>query len=70
MTDSPSDHDPPTPEGPIEPFLAHLAHERRLATLTISNYRRDLERIAAWRGYLKNLRIDNGKEFISPLDLR
>jgi integrase/recombinase XerC len=48
MTDSPSDHDPPTPEGPIEPFLAHLAHERRLATLTISNYRRDLERIAAW----------------------
>jgi len=34
--------------GPIEPFLAHLSHERRLATLTITNYRRDLERIAAW----------------------
>jgi hypothetical protein len=29
-----------------------------------------LKLIAAWRGYLKNLLIDNGKEFISPLDLR
>lgn len=40
----------PTAEaaGTIEPFLAHLAHERRLAGLTIANYRRDLERIAAW----------------------
>lgn len=35
-------------EGPIEPFLAHLAHERRLAPLTITNYRRDLGRIADW----------------------
>ncbi|MGE5152471.1 MAG: site-specific integrase, partial [Bdellovibrio bacteriovorus] len=34
--------------GPIEPFLAHLAHERRLAPLTILSYRRDLERITAW----------------------
>jgi len=29
-----------------------------------------LECIAAWRGYQKKLRIDNGTEFISPLDLR
>jgi integrase/recombinase XerC len=34
--------------GPIEPFLAHLTHERRLAPLTIRSYRRDLEGIAAW----------------------
>lgn len=33
---------------PIEPFLAHLAHERRMAELTVSNYRRDLRRIAGW----------------------
>ncbi|MBK1720239.1 tyrosine recombinase XerC [Thiocystis violacea] len=33
---------------PIEPFLAHLAHERRLAAHTLTNYRRDLEGIAAW----------------------
>jgi hypothetical protein len=29
-----------------------------------------LERIAAWRGYLKKLRMDNGTEFISPLEFR
>jgi integrase/recombinase XerC len=39
---------PESSKAPIEPFLAHLAHERRLAPLTITNYRRDLERIAAW----------------------
>lgn len=33
---------------PIEPFLAHLAHERRLAELTISAYRSDLERVSDW----------------------
>jgi len=34
--------------GPIEPFLAHLAHERRLADLSIIGYRADLERISTW----------------------
>ncbi|WP_295577711.1 tyrosine recombinase XerC [uncultured Lamprocystis sp.] len=34
--------------GPIEPFLAHLAHERRLADLSITSYRADLERISTW----------------------
>ena len=34
--------------GPIEPFLAHLAHERRLADLSITGYRADLERISTW----------------------
>ncbi|AHF02623.1 tyrosine recombinase XerC [Marichromatium purpuratum 984] len=29
-------------------FLDHLAHERRLAPLTVANYRRDLERLLAW----------------------
>jgi integrase/recombinase XerC len=33
---------------PIEPFLAHLAHERRMSALTVENYRRDLRRIAGW----------------------
>ena len=33
---------------PIEPFLAHLAHERRMAALTVTSYRRDLRRIAGW----------------------
>ncbi|WP_295436346.1 tyrosine recombinase XerC [uncultured Thiodictyon sp.] len=37
------------PEGsPIEPFLAHLAHERRLAEPTLCAYRADLERLTAW----------------------
>ncbi|WP_295391812.1 tyrosine recombinase XerC [uncultured Thiodictyon sp.] len=35
-------------DSPIEPFLAHLAHERRLAELTLDAYRADLERIGAW----------------------
>ena len=48
MSDAFSDGASPTAEGPIEPFLAHLAHERRLAPLTITNYRRDLRRIDAW----------------------
>lgn len=39
---------PGSGEGPIGPFLHHLTHERRLAPLTITHYRRDLERIAAW----------------------
>lgn len=33
---------------PIDPFIAHLAHERRLADHTLSNYRRDLERLRGW----------------------
>jgi integrase/recombinase XerC len=37
----------PAPE-PIEPFLAHLAHERRLAPTTLDAYRADLLRICAW----------------------
>jgi len=35
-------------ESPIEPFLAHLAHERRLAEPTLCAYRADLTRLAAW----------------------
>ncbi len=38
---------PISPE-PIESFLAHLAHERRLAAHTLTNYRRDLERLKTW----------------------
>jgi integrase/recombinase XerC len=33
----------------LEAFLHHLAHERRLSTHTLSNYRRDLERILSWQ---------------------
>jgi integrase/recombinase XerC len=36
------------PPDPIEPFLAHLAHERRMAELTRTSYGRDLRRIADW----------------------
>jgi integrase/recombinase XerC len=36
------------PAACIEPFLAHLAHERRLADLTVRAYRADLERVSAW----------------------
>ncbi len=34
----------------IASFIHHLAHERRLSDHTLSNYRRDLERVAAWLG--------------------
>jgi integrase/recombinase XerC len=44
---SATDQDPAARE--LAAFLAHLAHERRLSPLTLSNYRRDLERIGAWR---------------------
>ncbi|AFL74335.1 tyrosine recombinase XerC [Thiocystis violascens] len=37
-----------TSPDPIGPFIAHLAHERRLADHTLTNYRHDLERLAAW----------------------
>jgi len=30
-------------------YLGHLAHERRVSPHTLSNYRRDLERIGRWR---------------------
>lgn len=43
----------PTPEADPDPllprFLAHLADERQLSPHTLSNYRRDLERISLWR---------------------
>ena len=42
-----TDQDPAVRD--LATFLAHLAHERRLSPLTLSNYRRDLERIGAWR---------------------
>lgn len=32
----------------IEQLIIHLRHERRLANNTLSSYRRDLERLAAW----------------------
>jgi len=32
----------------IDRLLAHLQHERRLSKHTLSGYRRDLERVAAW----------------------
>jgi integrase/recombinase XerC len=32
----------------LAPFLAHLAHERRLSELTRTAYRADLERVCAW----------------------
>ena len=44
-TPTPPDESDPTLEG----FLGHLAHERRLSANTLSSYRRDLERILAWR---------------------
>jgi integrase/recombinase XerC len=36
------------PDGHIERFLHHLAHERRASPLTVASYRRDLLRIHAW----------------------
>ena len=33
----------------LDAFLAHLGQERRLSPHTLSNYRRDLTGIAAWR---------------------
>ena len=42
----------PGPDTALTAFLAHLGHERRLSPLTLTNYRRDLERIGAWRAGL------------------
>ncbi len=36
------------PPNLIAPFIAHLAHERRLSKHTLTNYQRDLKRLAAW----------------------
>ena len=36
--------------GTIEPFITHLAHERRLSEHTVRAYRRDLECMTAWLG--------------------
>jgi integrase/recombinase XerC len=33
---------------PLEAFIGHLAHERRFSPHTLSSYRRDLTRVAAW----------------------
>lgn len=42
--------DSPLSDSPdLVAFLAHLGHERRLSPHTLSNYRRDLRCIAAWR---------------------
>ena len=49
--------------GPIEPFLVHLAHERRLSPLTILNYRRDLTGIADWLA-----RAGGGPDAIARMD--
>ncbi|KAA6186564.1 tyrosine recombinase XerC [Thiohalocapsa marina] len=51
------DSSPPCPETAsaaqadpaLEAFLRHIAHERRLSPHTVSNYRRDLQRLLAWR---------------------
>ncbi|WP_281391245.1 tyrosine recombinase XerC [Niveibacterium microcysteis] len=48
---------------PMEAWLAMLAHERRLAALTISNYRRDLQR-------LLELSAGRALEQVSPHDIR
>ncbi len=37
-----------TEQGWIDKFIRHLSHERRLATLTCTHYRRDLDALAAW----------------------
>ncbi len=37
-----------TPPDPIEAFLAHLSHERRLSPHTVQSYRRDLLGISGW----------------------
>ena len=47
----------------MEAWLAMLAHERRLAALTISNYRRDLQR-------LLELSAGRALEQVSPHDIR
>ena len=36
------------PDGLLEAYLHHLAHERRLSSNTLSNYRRDLTRVGDW----------------------
>jgi integrase/recombinase XerC len=38
----------PAEQARIEEFIRHLSHERRLAKLTCSNYRRDLVGLSAW----------------------
>ncbi len=40
--------DAPHLQGWVDRFLEHLRHERRLSPHTVSNYRRDLQRITAW----------------------
>ena len=40
----------PAEQARIEEFVRHLSHERRLSELTCRNYRRDLDKLAAWCG--------------------
>ncbi len=47
--------------GLIDAFLAHLAHERRLAEHTLTSYRRDLERVSVWLA-------DNGSATLDQID--
>jgi integrase/recombinase XerC len=55
---------------PLEAFLHHLAHERRLSPHTLSNYRRDLERIRDWldgegRGSWERLTQDAVRRYVA-----
>lgn len=42
-------------DGPLIDFIRHLASEKRLSPLTCTNYRRDLQRLAAWLAERNNL---------------
>jgi integrase/recombinase XerC len=49
MSETASSDQPDAPDPTLEAFLGHLANERRLSPLTLSNYRRDLQRLLVWR---------------------
>jgi len=60
----------PATGDPLEAFLHHLAHERRLSLHTLSNYRRDLERIREWmeregRGSWEGLTQDTVRRYVA-----
>ena len=52
---------------PIERFLDHLAHERRLSAHTLISYRRDLEQIQGW---LKQQRDSTSIEQLDEAEVR
>ncbi|EXJ13461.1 tyrosine recombinase XerC [Imhoffiella purpurea] len=67
MTEPPASDRPgsgPTPETHtlIDAFIGHLGSERRLSPHTLSNYRRDLEGIAAWSADTLDQAIDRLQE--------